>query len=118
VTGAGSFATDDVPGLAVDARGGVYAAGRFGSFDITWGSGPDRLVLVNTGVTDSGVASLKGLANLDWFAAHSTAVSDASVETLKGLRKLKNVFLWKTRVSPSSASTLQKALPGSTISIE
>ncbi len=77
-----------------------------------------KLNISNTAVTDAGIASLKGLTTLDWLAAHSTSVSDASIETLKGLRKLKNVFLWKTRVSSGSAGTLQKALPGSTVSVE
>ena len=77
-----------------------------------------KLNISNTAVTDAGIASLKGLSSLDWLAAHSTSVSDASLETLKGLRKLKNVFLWKTRVSSGSAATLQKALPGSTVSVE
>jgi Leucine-rich repeat (LRR) protein len=77
-----------------------------------------KLNISNTAVTDSGIASLKGLANLDYLAAHSTAVSDASLQTLKSLRKLKSVFLWKTRVSPSSAGELQKALPGSSVSVE
>ncbi len=77
-----------------------------------------KLNLSSTAVTDSGIASLKGLVNLDWLSVHSTSVSDASIETLKGLRKLKNVYLWKTHVSSSSAGTLQKALPGSVVSIE
>ncbi len=77
-----------------------------------------KLNLSNTGVTDAGIASLKTCPNLDWLAAHSTAVSDASLDTLKTLRKLKHVYLWKTRVSPSSAADLQKALPGSTVSVQ
>ncbi len=77
-----------------------------------------KLNISNTAITDTGIASLNRLVNLDWLAAHSTAVSDASLETLKSLRKLKSVFLWKTRVSPGSASALQKALPGSTVSVE
>ena len=77
-----------------------------------------KLNVSNTAVTDSGIASLKGLTSLDWLSAHSTSVSDASIETLKSLKKLKNVFLWKTRVSSSSAGMLQKALPGSTVSVE
>lgn len=77
-----------------------------------------KLNLSNTGVTDAGIASLKSLTNLDYFAAHSTALSDSSLETLKTLRKLRSVYLWKTRVSPASASALQKALPGSMVSVE
>ena len=77
-----------------------------------------KLNVSNTAVSDTGIASLKGLANLDYLAAHSTSVSNASLETLKSLRKLKNVYLWKTRVSPSSAGELQKALPGSMVSVE
>lgn len=77
-----------------------------------------KLNVSNTGVTDAGIASLKTLTNLDYLAAHSTAVSDASLESLKSLRKLKNVYLWKTRVSSGSAAELQKALPGSSVSVE
>lgn len=77
-----------------------------------------KLNISSTAVTDSGIASLKGLVNLDWISVHSTSVSDASIETLKGFRKLKNVFLWKTRVTSGSAGALQKALPGSVVSIE
>lgn len=77
-----------------------------------------KLNISGTAVTDAGVASLKGLTNLDYLAAHSTGVSDAAVETLKSMKKLKNVFLWKTRVTGSSAAELQKALPGSSVSVE
>jgi hypothetical protein len=77
-----------------------------------------KLNISNTGVTDTGIASLKTLANLDFLAAHSTSVSDASIDTLKSLRKLKSVYLWKTRVSAASAGALQKALPGSTVSVD
>ncbi len=77
-----------------------------------------KLNISNTAVTDTGIASLKTLTNLDYLAAHSTSLSDASLDTLKGLRKLKNVYLWKTRVSASAAGNLQKAIPGSSISVE
>jgi Leucine-rich repeat (LRR) protein len=77
-----------------------------------------KLNISNTSITDAGIASLKRLPNLDFLSAHSTSISDASIDTLKGMRKLKNVYLWKTRVSAASAGTLQKALPGSTVSVE
>jgi hypothetical protein len=77
-----------------------------------------KLNISSTAITDAGVASLKSLANLDYLAAHSTGLGDGSVDTLKGMKKLKSVFLWKTRVTASSAETLQKALPGSSVSIE
>ena len=77
-----------------------------------------KLNVSNTAVTDAGIASLQKCANLDWLAAHSTGVSDASLATLKSLKKLKSVFLWKTRVGSSSAADLQKALPGSVVSVE
>ncbi len=77
-----------------------------------------KLNISGTAVTDAGVAGLKGLVNLDCLAAHSTGVSDAAVETLKSMKKLRSVFLWKTRVTSSSAAELQKALPGSSVSIE
>ncbi|HEX2750859.1 MAG TPA: c-type cytochrome domain-containing protein [Verrucomicrobiales bacterium] len=77
-----------------------------------------KLNISNTGVTDAGIASIKKLTNIDYLAAHSTSISDASMDVLKGMRKLKNVYLWKTRVSAASAGTLQKALPGSTVSVE
>jgi hypothetical protein len=77
-----------------------------------------KLNISNTGVTDAGIASIKKLPNLDFLAAHSTSLSDASIDILKGMRKLKSVYLWKTRVSSTSAAALQKALPGSTVSVE
>jgi hypothetical protein len=77
-----------------------------------------KLNISNTGIGDAGIASLKKLPNLDYLAAHSTSISDASIDVLKGMRKLKNVYLWKTRVSSTSAGTLQKALPGSTVSVD
>jgi hypothetical protein len=77
-----------------------------------------KLNVSNTGITDAGLASLKACTNLDWLGAHSTSVSDGGLESLKGLRKLKHVYLWKTRVSPSSAAALQKAIPGSAVSVE
>lgn len=77
-----------------------------------------KLNVSSTGITDAGIAALKGCPNLDWLAAHSTAVSSGSLETLKTLRKLKNVYLWKTRVDSSSAAELQKALPGSSVSVD
>lgn len=77
-----------------------------------------KLNLSSTGITDAGIAALKGCPNLEWLAAHSTAVSSGSMDTLKSLRKLKNVYLWKTRVDSSSAAELQKALPGSSVTVE
>jgi hypothetical protein len=77
-----------------------------------------KLNISNTAITDTGIASLKGAPNLDFLAAHSTSISDSSLDVLKGMKKLKSVYLWKTRVTATSASTLQKALPGSTVSVE
>jgi hypothetical protein len=71
-----------------------------------------------TSVTDAGIASLKGLVNLDSLNAHSTQVSDAALATLQSLRKLKQVHFWKSRVSADGAKTLQKSLPGSSVSID
>jgi Planctomycete cytochrome C len=77
-----------------------------------------KLNVSSTSVTDAGLAAIKGCVNLDTIIAHSTGISDGGLETLKGLKKLKRVFLWKTRVTSTSAADLQKALPGSTVSIE
>ena len=77
-----------------------------------------KLNLSGTAVTDAGIASLKTTPNLDWLSAHSTAVSSSSLAILKNLRKLKNVYLWKTRVDSSSAAELQKAIPGSSVTVD
>jgi hypothetical protein len=77
-----------------------------------------KLSINGTAVSDTGIASLKGLVNLDFLSAHSTQVSDAALATLQSLRKLKNVYFWKSRVSASGASSLQKALPGSAVTID
>jgi len=71
-----------------------------------------RLHLEKTGVGDEGLASVKGLSELQYLNLYSTKVTDKGVAALGGLKKLKNVYLWQTAVTDGGAAELAKALPG------
>ena len=71
----------------------------------------NRLHLENTAVTDAGLAHLGGLTNLEYLNLYGTKVTDAGLIHLARLEKLQSLYLWQTGVTDKGVETLQKLLP-------
>jgi cytochrome c/Leucine Rich Repeat (LRR) protein len=70
-----------------------------------------KLHLENTKVGDEGLTHLKGLTNLEYLNLYNTQVTDAGLKNLEGLKNLKSLYLWQTKVTPEGVDSLKKALP-------
>jgi len=72
-----------------------------------------ELHLEGTKITDKGLASLKGLKNLEYPSnLYGTAVTDAGLDQLSALTKLKHLYVWQTKVTDAGAGKLKQAVPG------
>jgi len=71
----------------------------------------DNRRVVNVGITDAGLAHIKGLVNLEYLNLYNTKVGDAGIENLKGMTNLMALYLWQSKVSDEGAATLKNALP-------
>ena len=76
-----------------------------------------RLHLEKTQVTDAGLAHLKGLANLQYLNLYGTAVTDAGIAQLADLKNLKELYVWQSKVSEAGAQSLHKQLPALVVNI-
>lgn len=74
-----------------------------------------RMHAAGSGVTDSGVASLRGMTNIEEIDLTDTRVTDGAINILATLSGLKKVVLKGTNVSNSGIARLQQALPDCTI---
>ena len=52
--------------------------------------------------TDSGVASLSGLGELQELTLVGTKITDAALTTISGFKKLEALFVWNTAVTPAA----------------
>lgn len=64
-----------------------------------------RLHLDRTGITDAGLACLANLRYLEYLNLHGTAVGNAGLRHLSGLARLQKLYLWQTKVTPEAART-------------
>lgn len=67
------------------------------------------------GVTDTGVAALRGMTNIEELDLTDARVTDGAINDLVTLSGLKKVVLKGTRVSTSGVAKLRQALPGCAI---
>jgi hypothetical protein len=74
-----------------------------------------RLWLNDASVTDAGLPHLKGLTNLSTLGLGGAQVTDAGLAHLKGLTKLSRLGLNGTQVTDAGMSELKRALPSLTI---
>ena len=63
------------------------------------------------GLTDDGVAHLKGLSQLSYLRLSRTQVTDAGLAHLEGLSELQELDLSRTQVTEAGVAELQQALP-------
>jgi hypothetical protein len=69
------------------------------------------LSLSGTDITDAGLEHLKGLTKLQTLWLAGTQVTDAGLEHLKGLTQLQVLYLAETKVTDEGVKKLQQALP-------
>jgi uncharacterized membrane protein/mono/diheme cytochrome c family protein len=67
-----------------------------------------RVNLSNTSVTDRGLAVLKGLKHLQYVNLVATKVTAAGVEQLKELKELNSIYLYQTAVDKKDTERLKK----------
>jgi hypothetical protein len=77
----------------------------------------ERLHLENTAVTDAGLAQLKGLAKLEYLNLYGTKVTDAGIAGLAANKALKKLFVWQTGVTKEGAKKLEAAVPGLVVNV-
>jgi uncharacterized membrane protein/YHS domain-containing protein len=70
-----------------------------------------RLDVRETGVTDAGIAALKGHAQLAELVLARTHLTDAAVDRLLELPALKRVFLWGSGLDAASLARLRQQRP-------
>jgi hypothetical protein len=63
------------------------------------------------GVTDAGLAHLKGLSTLKSVAILGNNVTDSGLEQLDGLTALESVIIWSSKVTDAGVNRLKQALP-------
>jgi hypothetical protein len=74
------------------------------------------LDLQGTHVTDAGLAHLARLSQLRELRLNGTQVTDSGLQLLRGLNKLHWLWLYHTRVTDAGVRALQQALPNCEIS--
>lgn len=72
----------------------------------------ERLHLENTAVTDTGVAALAALPNLRYLNLHTTRVTDAALDSISAMPALEQVYLWGSGVTVEGVDRLRAARPG------
>lgn len=73
---------------------------------------PDiAVVRLPEGVTDAGLANLKGLSSLKSLAITGNNISDAGLEHLSGLTTLESVVIWSNKVTDAGVERLKQGLP-------
>lgn len=70
-----------------------------------------KLYLVDTQVTDAGLAHLKEIKTLQVLSLVGTPVTDAGLEHLKEAKGLKELYLYGTKVTDEGVKKLKEALP-------
>ena len=70
-----------------------------------------ELALVNTRVTDEGLAYLGGLKRLEKLTLGGAAITDRGLAALRGLPELRDLDLFGTRVTEAGVRQLKAALP-------
>ncbi len=77
---------------------------------------PDMDISGAAGISDAGVAHLRGLAKLHTLDLSATAVTDSGLIYLAGLSNLRDLDLKYTLVTGAGVAKLQAALPDCDIS--
>ena len=62
-------------------------------------------------VTDSGLANLRGLKEIEELNLRITAITDAGLEFLRDLKSLEGIYLHNTDVTREGVDKLKQALP-------
>lgn len=81
-------------------------------------SGLTRLTLTLTAVTDEGLRQLEPLEHLADLALIETAIDDHAVEPLSRLTRLRRLVLMRTRLSDTAIARLRQMLPRTAIHVE
>jgi hypothetical protein len=75
----------------------------------------ETLDLSGTGISDAGIAKLAALTHLKDLDIHWTNVSDAGLRHLCGMRTLRHVRAFSTKATSAGVGELRAALPEATI---
>lgn len=75
------------------------------------GTGIRQLTILQSSITDAGVASIAKCENLEYLTIHEAPLSDAALEHLRALPRLKYAMLRETRISDEGLKRLKKARP-------
>lgn len=67
--------------------------------------------LQDSTVTDSGLANLRGLKEIEELNLRSTAITDAGLEFLRDLKSLEGIYLHNSTVTNEGVNKLKQALP-------
>jgi uncharacterized membrane protein len=71
-----------------------------------------KLYLENTGISDTGIAYLKGMTYLEYLNISGNRISGKVLSTLKQFGNLKKVFFYETNIPASSLIAFQTSIPG------
>lgn len=68
----------------------------------------ERLYLQKTAVTDEGLVHLGDLSRLQYLNLYETSVTDEGLEYLEDLDALKSLYLWGSQVTPAGAQAFKE----------
>jgi mono/diheme cytochrome c family protein len=77
----------------------------------------EKLHLEKTAITDVGLTHLRGLTHLTYLNLYGDQITDAGLEALYGLKSLKELYLWQTKVTPAGVEALKKEIPGLMVNV-
>lgn len=77
----------------------------------------EKLHLEKTTITDAGLVHLRGLTHLTYLNLYGDQISDAGLKELYGLKSLKELYLWQTKVTPTGVEALKKEIPGLMVNV-
>lgn len=70
-----------------------------------------RLHLENTAIGDAALIHIAGLTKLEYLNLYNTRVTDSGLAHLKNMKSLRKLYLWQTQVTEEGVKALQAALP-------
>ncbi|WP_038170536.1 c-type cytochrome domain-containing protein [Verrucomicrobium sp. BvORR106] len=77
----------------------------------------ERLHLENTAITDAGLDHLAKLGKLEYLNLYGTKVTDAGLAKLAGAKSLKKLFVWQTGATREGAKKLEAQIPGLVVNV-
>ncbi|WP_353722774.1 c-type cytochrome domain-containing protein [Dyadobacter sp. 676] len=71
-----------------------------------------KLHLEYTGVTDQGLAQIKGLPHLEYLNVIDTKIGDSGLKNIAAMKSLRSIYVWQSAVTDSAVAQTARQTPG------